>query len=92
MNAPVSSVVAGLGVVSAPEPIDFALRRSLSLPRVSFVVLRLNEAENLPWLLPRIGGVRHLCPISDGWRFLKTIPRERLGERHRQNAKAYGAG
>ncbi|CDX43236.1 hypothetical protein MPLSOD_50101 [Mesorhizobium sp. SOD10] len=92
MNALTSSIVARLGVALAPEPVDFALRRSLSLPRDSFVVPRLNEAENLPWLLPRINGVSHLRAIPDGWRFLKTILRERLGERYRQNAKAYGAG
>ncbi|MER8784750.1 hypothetical protein NKH60_26590 [Mesorhizobium sp. M1006] len=92
MNAPVSGIVARLGVASAPGPIDFALRRSLTLPRVSFVVPTLNGAENLPWLLPRIGGVTHLRAIPDGLRLLKTILRERLGERHRQNAKAYGVG
>ncbi|TIU86422.1 MAG: hypothetical protein E5W01_14700, partial [Mesorhizobium sp.] len=58
MNAGLSSILAPVGATSSPEsspdPINFALRRSLILPRVSFVVPTLNEAENLPWLLPRI--------------------------------------
>ncbi|PBB16805.1 hypothetical protein CK219_26810 [Mesorhizobium sp. WSM4313] len=92
MNAPVSGIVARHNVVSAPGPIDFGLRRSLTLPRVSFVIRALNGAENLPWLLPRISGVCHLRAIPDILRLLKTMLCERLGERHRQNAKAYCAG
>ncbi|MER8974392.1 MULTISPECIES: hypothetical protein [unclassified Mesorhizobium] len=92
MNAPVSSILARVGAVLPPDPINVGLRRSLTLPRVSFIIPTLNEADNLPWLLPRIIGVSHLRAIPDGLRLLKTILRERLGERHRQNAKAYGAG
>ncbi|AZO63585.1 MAG: glycosyltransferase family 2 protein [Mesorhizobium sp.] len=66
MNARLSSIVAPIGAASPPDPIDFALRRSLTLPRVSFVVPTLNEAENLPWLLPRIPNWAHEIIIVDG--------------------------
>ncbi|MER8758368.1 glycosyltransferase family 2 protein [Mesorhizobium sp. M0027] len=66
MNAPVSSIVARGAAVSAPDPISVALRRSLTLPRVSFIVPTLNEAENLPWLLPRIPNWAHEIIIVDG--------------------------
>lgn len=66
MNAPVSNNVACSGAVSAPDPIGFAAQRSLMLPRVSFVVPTLNEAENLPWLLPRIPDWAHEIIIVDG--------------------------
>ena len=39
---------------------------SLALPRVSFVVPTLNEAKNLPWLLPRIPKWAHEVVIMDG--------------------------
>jgi glycosyltransferase involved in cell wall biosynthesis len=66
MNVPVSSVLAHVGAVSAPAPINIALGRSLPLPRVSFIVPTLNEAKNLPWLLPRIPSWAHEVIIVDG--------------------------
>jgi glycosyltransferase involved in cell wall biosynthesis len=66
MNAPVPSILAHVGAVSAPDPINLALVRSLALPRVSFVVPTLNEAKNLPWLLPRIPNWAHEVIIVDG--------------------------
>src|SRR5258707_13852575 len=66
MNAPVSSILVQVGAVSAPDPINVALGRSLTLPRVSFIVPTLNEAKNLPWLLPRIPNWAHEVIIVDG--------------------------
>jgi glycosyltransferase involved in cell wall biosynthesis len=66
MNTPVPSILAHVGVVSAPDPINVALGRSLALPRVSFVVPTLNEAKNLPWLLPSIPNWAHEVIIVDG--------------------------
>jgi len=66
MNAPVPSILSHVGVVLAPDPIGVALGRSLALPRVSFVVPTLNEAKNLPWLLPRIPKWAHEVVIVDG--------------------------
>jgi glycosyltransferase involved in cell wall biosynthesis len=66
MNAPVPSILAHIGAVSTTDPINVALRRSLALPRVSFVVPTLNEAKNLPWLLPRIPDWAHEVIIVDG--------------------------
>jgi glycosyltransferase involved in cell wall biosynthesis len=66
MNAPVPSNLSHVGAVSAPDPISLALVRSLALPRVSFVVPTLNEAKNLPWLLPRIPNWAHEVIIVDG--------------------------
>ncbi|WP_279691709.1 glycosyltransferase family 2 protein [Bradyrhizobium sp. SSUT77] len=66
MNAPVPSILAHVGVALAPDPINIALGRSLILPRVSFVVPTLNEAKNLPWLLPRIPNWAHEIIIVDG--------------------------
>jgi glycosyltransferase involved in cell wall biosynthesis len=66
MNAPVPSILAHVGIVPAPDPINIALTRSLSLPRVSFIVPTLNEAKNLPWLLPRIPNWAHEIIIVDG--------------------------
>jgi glycosyltransferase involved in cell wall biosynthesis len=66
MNAPVPSHLAHVGAVSAPDPINLALVRSLALPRVSFVVPTLNEAKNLPWLLPSIPNWAHEVIIVDG--------------------------
>jgi glycosyltransferase involved in cell wall biosynthesis len=66
MNAPVPSILTHVGVVPAPDPIGVALGRSLALPRVSFVVPTLNEAKNLPWLLPRIPNWAHEVVIVDG--------------------------
>ncbi|TIV22636.1 MAG: glycosyltransferase family 2 protein [Mesorhizobium sp.] len=68
MNASLSSasVLAPVSAVSPPDPIKFGLRQSLALPRVSFIVPTLNEAENLPWLLPRIPNWAHEIIIVDG--------------------------
>lgn len=66
MNAGLSSILAPVGATSPPDLINFALQRSLTLPRVSFVVPTLNEAENLPWLLPRIPNWAHEIIIVDG--------------------------
>jgi glycosyltransferase involved in cell wall biosynthesis len=66
MNAPVLSILAHVGVAPAPDPTNIALARSLSLPRVSFIVPTLNEAKNLPWLLPRIPNWAHEIIIVDG--------------------------
>jgi glycosyltransferase involved in cell wall biosynthesis len=66
MNAPVLSILAHVGIAPAPDPINIALARSLTLPRVSFVVPTLNEAKNLPWLLPRIPNWAHEVIIVDG--------------------------
>src|SRR5260221_5370937 len=66
MNAPVSSILVQVGAVSAPDPINVALGRSLTLPRVSFIVPTLNEAKNLRWLLPRIPAWAHEIIIVDG--------------------------
>ncbi len=41
-------------------------RPALTLPRVSFVVPTLNEAKNLPCLLPRIPNWAHEVIIVDG--------------------------
>ncbi|WP_229196462.1 glycosyltransferase family 2 protein [Bradyrhizobium acaciae] len=49
-----------------PDKINLALGRSLMMPRVSFVVPTLNEAKNLPWLLPRIPTWAHEVIIVDG--------------------------
>jgi cellulose synthase/poly-beta-1,6-N-acetylglucosamine synthase-like glycosyltransferase len=51
---------------SPDEPINIALERSLILPRVSFIVPTLNEAKNLPRLLPRIPIWAHEVIIVDG--------------------------
>jgi glycosyltransferase involved in cell wall biosynthesis len=66
MNAPVLSILAHVGAAPAPDPTSIALARSLSLPRVSFIVPTLNEAKNLPWLLPRIPNWAHEIIIVDG--------------------------
>ncbi|RWC56608.1 MAG: glycosyltransferase family 2 protein [Mesorhizobium sp.] len=66
MNERLSSKLAHVGAVSPPDPIEFALQRALTLPRVSFIVPTLNEAENLPWLLPRIPSWAHEIIIVDG--------------------------
>ena len=61
MNAPFPSILAHVDAVSAPDS-----GWSLALPRVSFVVPTLNEAKNLPWLLPRIPNWAHEIIIVDG--------------------------
>lgn len=68
MNAPVPLSLAQVGAL--PTPIQMPLarppERALVLPKVSFVVPTLNEAKNLPWLLPRIPDWAHEVIIVDG--------------------------
>jgi glycosyltransferase involved in cell wall biosynthesis len=68
MNAPVSRILAQVGAMPTPVqiPIKLPPERSLALPKVSFVVPTLNEAKNLPWLLPRIPDWVHEVIIVDG--------------------------
>jgi glycosyltransferase involved in cell wall biosynthesis len=66
MNSPVGSILSRAGALTASGQIDLALARPLALPRVSFVVPTLNEAKNLPWLLPRIPDWAHEVIIVDG--------------------------
>jgi glycosyltransferase involved in cell wall biosynthesis len=66
MNSPVPAILAQAGAVRTPAPTNIALGLSLTLPRVSFVVPTLNEARNLPWLLPRIPKWAHEVVIVDG--------------------------
>jgi glycosyltransferase involved in cell wall biosynthesis len=66
MNSPVPAILAQAGAVRTPAPANIALGLSLALPRVSFVVPTLNEARNLPWLLPRIPKWAHEIVIVDG--------------------------
>ena len=66
MNAPVGRILNQAGALTASGPINLALGRPLALPRVSFVVPTLNEAKNLPWLLPRIPDWAHEVIIVDG--------------------------
>ena len=66
MNAPVPNILAHVDAVSRPDAINVALGQSLILPRVSFIVPTLNEAKNLPWLLPRIPNWAHEIVIVDG--------------------------
>jgi glycosyltransferase involved in cell wall biosynthesis len=66
MNAPLSGILTYVHSVSARDPIEVEPERSLVLPRVSFVVPTLNEAKNLPWLLPRIPNWAHEIIIVDG--------------------------
>src|ERR1700730_14652946 len=66
MNAPLPNILTQQGAVPTAGPINLALGRPLALPRVSFVVPTLNEAKNLPWLLPRIPDWAHEVIIVDG--------------------------
>jgi glycosyltransferase involved in cell wall biosynthesis len=66
MNSPLPAILAQAGAVRTPAPTDLAQGLSLALPRVSFVVPTLNEARNLPWLLPRIPKWSHEIVIVDG--------------------------
>ncbi|MGH6716988.1 MAG: glycosyltransferase family 2 protein [Bradyrhizobium sp.] len=66
MNALVPSILAQVGAVPSPAPISLARQPALALPRVSFIVPTLNEARNLPWLLPRIPKWAHELIIVDG--------------------------
>ncbi|WP_338696891.1 MULTISPECIES: glycosyltransferase family 2 protein [unclassified Bradyrhizobium] len=66
MNAPVPNNLSYVSTVWVPDPVNLALAHSLAMPRVSFVVPTLNEAKNLPWLLPRIPAWAHEVIIVDG--------------------------
>ncbi len=73
MNAPVKLLQkphvlspAQLGTTAFAGP-------TLALPRVSFVVPTLNEAKNLPWLLPRIPAWAHEVIIVDGRSTDRTV-------------------
>jgi glycosyltransferase involved in cell wall biosynthesis len=68
MNAPVPRILAQVGAMPTPVqlPIKLSPERTLTLPKVSFVVPTLNEAKNLPWLLPRIPDWAHEVIIVDG--------------------------
>src|ERR1700753_1002664 len=66
MNAPIPNILSPVSRVSVSDTINLTLGRSLILPRVSFVVPTLNEALNLPWLLPRIPSWAHEVIIGDG--------------------------
>ena len=66
MNAPVPAILAQTGTVRGPVSLDVALGQALVLPRVSFIVPTLNEAKNLPWLLPRIPSWAHEVVVVDG--------------------------
>jgi glycosyltransferase involved in cell wall biosynthesis len=79
MNA--GSILTRAGALTASGPINLALGRPLALPRVSFVVPTLNEAKNLPWLLPRIPDWAHEVIIVDGRSTDDTVAvARRLGE------------
>jgi glycosyltransferase involved in cell wall biosynthesis len=66
MNALASTILAQNSPMPSSALIDLAQPPSLVLPRVSFVVPTLNEAKNLPWLLPRIPSWAHEIVIVDG--------------------------
>jgi glycosyltransferase involved in cell wall biosynthesis len=66
MNAPVPAILAQSATLREPVSLDVALGQALVLPRVSFVVPTLNEAKNLPWLLPRIPSWAHEVVVVDG--------------------------
>ncbi|GKQ49670.1 glycosyltransferase family 2 protein [Bradyrhizobium sp. Ce-3] len=66
MNAPIHNNLSPVSTISVSDTISLALGRSLMMPRVSFVVPTLNEAKNLPWLLPRIPTWAHEVIIVDG--------------------------
>ncbi|WP_249137824.1 glycosyltransferase family 2 protein [Bradyrhizobium tropiciagri] len=66
MNAPIPNSLSPVSTVSVPDAINLALGRPLMMPRVTFVVPTLNEAKNLPWLLPRIPAWAHEVIIVDG--------------------------
>ncbi len=66
MNALFPSILAQAAAGPPLAPIELAGQASITLPRVSFVVPTLNEAKNLPWLLPRIPSWAHEIVIVDG--------------------------
>jgi glycosyltransferase involved in cell wall biosynthesis len=66
MNALIGSILTQASALTASNPINLTLGRPLALPRVSFVVPTLNEAKNLPWILPRIPDWAHEVIIVDG--------------------------
>jgi glycosyltransferase involved in cell wall biosynthesis len=65
MNAPVPAMLAQAAVRTAGL-LDVAPAPALLLPTVSFVVPTLNEAKNLPHLLPRIPAWAHEVVVVDG--------------------------
>jgi len=60
------SVLPHVDAAPLSDLIEFALGPALALPRVSFIIPTLNEAKNLPWLLPRIPRWAHEIIIVDG--------------------------
>jgi glycosyltransferase involved in cell wall biosynthesis len=66
MNAPLTLLQKPYGLAAAQVGAAKSLGPILMLPRVSFVVPTLNEATNLPWLLPRIPSWAHEVIIVDG--------------------------
>lgn len=70
MNAPVLHPLAPAQARSAdvyPFSVGvYGLPHTLALPRVSFIIPTLNEAKNLPHLLPRIPAWAHEVVIIDG--------------------------
>jgi glycosyltransferase involved in cell wall biosynthesis len=63
VNVLVRSDLSSTGALASPVA---GAAPSLPLPRVSFVIPTLNEANNLPWLLPRIPSWAHEVVIVDG--------------------------
>lgn len=86
MNAPIPHILAQVGAMptSIEMPVKLAPERSLVLPKVSFVVPTLNEAKNLPWLLPRIPDWAHEVVIVDGRSTDDTVA---VARRLRQDVK-----
>jgi glycosyltransferase involved in cell wall biosynthesis len=86
MNAPIPHILAQVGAMptSIEMPVKLAPERSLVLPKVSFVVPTLNEAKNLPWLLPRIPNWAHEVVIVDGRSTDDTVA---VARRLRQDVK-----
>jgi glycosyltransferase involved in cell wall biosynthesis len=66
MNAPLPAILTQPDTARGISPLGIGLERALVLPRVSFIVPTLNEAKNLPWLLPRIPSWAHEIVIVDG--------------------------
>src|ERR1700733_15045474 len=95
MNAPLPNILTQQGAVPTAGPINLALGRSLALPRVTFVVPPLNEAKNLPWLLPRIPEWVHEVIFVDGCSkddtidvALSYLPDARIVTEHRRGKGA----
>jgi glycosyltransferase involved in cell wall biosynthesis len=69
MNAHVAQIMAAPARVAVPSivadhPAHF--ESGFALPRVSVIIPTLNEAKNLPWLLPRVPAWVHEVIIVDG--------------------------